>query len=531
MNLALLQVIDQVLALPAENRQQALAVAQQWAMENGYAREWDQWHRQLEAEAALTPLTPIQKMLAGVEEVSRQFGFELIPIEGFEAPRVNVLRFKPAPTTDVTKLWTKFDNVIARVPGIPASPAPVIRITDDGIEILAARKKWAFCHLVDYINPLPWKSWESLQVTWGVTVEGQPYRIPLVHAQVVGETGGGKTALLNAFLGELTIVYKPWEVQWLLIDVEQVGLCQFNHLPYFWRGGDRSLPDTSICDPADGYRALESVLVEHERRLAVLKTQQVDSIERFNRKVSEPLPHLIVVVDECAVFRSNVGRALQKERGDDAEDNTTKAIAEGKAATDNLLIEISQRCRKTGIHLVIATQRAAQDSIDPNLRDNLGTKIVLRCNSEGGSAVAFGYKCDWAVRLAGNGDMWVVGSNGVERCQGLYLDCDEPLSNGRTRLENLLNAVRSHQPYIDWLAKQVPQAPQRWTKSSTVVEQSQPVALDIPTLCKAYKELVARGVAETPALVEVFGYLHSTPANAAAGNSRTKYLRWIEENA
>lgn len=525
MSPSLLQVIDQALALPAENRQQALAVAQQWAMENGFVRDWDDWFT---SSAPAAPLTPIQQMLAGVEEVSRHFGFELIAIEGFEAPRVNVLRFKPAPTTDVTKLWTKFDNVIVRVPGIPATPAPVIRITDDGIEILAARKKWSFCHLVDYISPIPWKPWEPLQVTWGVTVEGQPYRIPLVHAQVVGETGGGKTALLNAFLGELTIVYKPWEVQWLLIDVEQVGLCQFNHLPYFWRGSDRSLPDTSVCDPADGYRALQSVLTEHERRLAILKTQQVDSIERFNRKRPDnALPHLVVVVDECAVFRSNVGRALL----DDAGENSAKVMAEGKAATDNLLIEISQRCRKTGIHLVIATQRAAQDSIDPNLRDNLGTKIVLRCNSEGGSAVAFGYKCDWAVRLAGNGDMWVVGSSGVERCQGLYLDCDEALSNGCTRLENLLNAVRSHRPYIDWLAKQASQTPQRWTKSSTTVEQSQPAPLNIPKLCEAYQKLISQGTAETPALIEIFGHLHSTPANAAAGNSRTKYLRWIEENA
>jgi hypothetical protein len=525
---SLLQVIDQALALPAENRQQALAIAQQWAMENGYARDWDDWYRQPETKTPTIALTPIQQMLAGVEEISKQFGFELVAIEGFEAPRVNVLRFKPAPTTDVTKIWTKFDNVIARVPGIPAMPAPVIRITDDGIEILTARKKWSFCHLTDYINPTPWNPREPLQVTWGVTVEGQPYRIPLVHAQVVGETGGGKTALLNAFLGELTIVYKPWQVQWLLIDVEQVGLCQFNHLPYFWRGNDRSLPDMSICDPADGYRALQSVLVEHERRLAILKGQGVDSIERFNRKSPDSaLPHLVVLVDECAVFRSNVGRALL----DNDEENSAKVMTEGKALTDNLLIEISQRCRKTGIHLVIATQRAAQDSIDPNLRDNLGTKIVLRCNSEGGSAVAFGYKCDWAVRLAGNGDMWVVGSNGVERCQGLYLDCDEPLSNGCTRLENLLNAVRSHQPYIDWLAKQIPQAPQKWTKSSTVVEQSQSEALDVSKLCNAYRKLIAQGVAETPALIEVFGHLHSTPANAAAGNSRTKYLRWIEENA
>lgn len=528
MNPALLQVIDQALAMPAENREHYLAVAQQWAMENGFACEWDSWWGS-STKAPIVSLTPIQQMLAGVEEVSRQFGFELIATEGFEAPRVNVLRFKPAPTTDVTKLWTKFDNVIARVPGIPAMPAPVIRIIDDGIEILTARKKWAFCHLIDYIAPIPWKPWEPLQVTWGVTVEGQPYRMPLIHAQVVGETGGGKTALLNAFLGELTIIYKPWEVQWLLIDVEQVGLCQFNHLPYFWRGSDRSLPDTSICDPADGYRALQSVLVEHERRLGILKAQSVDSIERFNRKSPDTaLPHLVVVVDECAVFRGNVGKALQ---GDGAEDSGSKVIAEGKALADNLLIEISQRCRKTGIHLVIATQRAAQDSIDPNLRDNLGTKIVLRCNSEGGSAVAFGYKCDWAVRLAGNGDMWVAGAGGVERCQGLYLDCDEPLSNGYTRLENLVNAVRSHPGYLDWLAKQAPVTPQKWTRSSTTMEQSEPKVPnppDIPKLCQDYRELVAAGIAETPALVQVFGHLHSTPANAAAGNSRTKYLRWVE---
>jgi hypothetical protein len=80
--------------------------------------------------------------------------------------------------------------------------------------------------------------------------------------------------------------------------------------------------------------------------------------------------------------------------------------------------------------------------------------------------------------------------------------------------------------------KQVASTPQRWTKSSTTVEQSPPKVAEVLSdrqLCERYLELIANGVAETPALVQIFGHLHSTPANAAAGNSRTKYLRMIKE--
>jgi S-DNA-T family DNA segregation ATPase FtsK/SpoIIIE len=445
---AVLDVVRQVQALPASQQPEGLAIARAWAAAQGVAEEFEQRFR---------PLNPIEQMLIGIEEISRQFGFELIAVEGFEAPRVNVLRFKPAEKTDVTRIRTKFENVIARVPGIPASPEPVIRIDNGAIEILVGREIWSCCHLNEYITSEAWDSASPLTITWGVAIEGKPFRLPLIHALIAGTTGGGKTSVLNALLGEFAIRYKPWEVQWLLIDIERVGLCQFNGLPYFWRGMDHELPSASIVDPVKAYDALSLLLKEHERRLDILASASVDTIGRYNqRNRATALPHIVAVIDEYAVFRGRLGAAIEASLPSPSGKGSERINKEGSILADKLLIEMSQRCRKTGIHLVVATQRASAQVIDPELRDNLSTRIVLQCSSKGGSAVIFGRDCDWATKLAGSGDMWVVNGPIVERCQGLYIDADEPTANGLTRLERLIHATKNHQPYLDWLAKSLP---------------------------------------------------------------------------
>ena len=417
--------------------------ARAWAANNKMLAQWD---AEFYGTTKTSEQLELERMMAGVAEVSKIGGFELIPIDGFYAPRVIVLRFRPAVATDVCRVLSKFKNVAARVPGIGANPPPTVRIIDGGIEVLCARKKWEVCHLLSYIKPRRWNCWDALTLDFGVELEGAVLSVPIIHVQIAGTSGGGKTVLMNSLLGSVAMQYKPTHVQWMLLDVEKVGLCQFNGLAWFWKGVDGKMATESITDLAECYRALEQVLQEHERRLNALSKAGVDCLEKYNRRNSQnPIPRLLVVIDEYALLLSGMGRALSQEVESDDPKTIATIAKEGRTMVESLTIEISQRCRKTGIHLIVASQSARADIFDVNLRDNLATKVALKCVSPGASAVAFGYVCDDAVRLAGNGDMWVVSGGETKRAQGFYIDDETIGPNGKTKLQQLIDLAKKVQ--------------------------------------------------------------------------------------
>ena len=432
------EVVAKVRSYPPEQQAWAQEIARKWAVKEGRLAEW---------ESHFQPTTDIiSHLLEGVAFYSKAHGFELIPVSGFLGPRVIVLRFKPGNDTRVGTIANRFDDIITRFDAITADPPPIVRPVSGGIEVLCVRKDGEICDLAQYVKPKKdWKPWHKFTLPVGVSVEGQLIEPVIVHMQLAGTPGSGKTVELNALLGGSAIQYKSQHVKWLLIDPERVGLRPFNGLARFWAGVDGKLPRKAIVDIAQSVAAIAQVLDEHERRLNMLESSDVADIERYNFKnQSAPLPHLMVVIDEYAVLLNSAGKALATEPEEGQKPLSEKAISDnGKAIVNGLMIEIGQRCRKTGIHLIIASQRADADTFNVNLRDNLATKIVLRCVSKGGSQVAFGYDCAWALQLAGNGDMWVVGHGAPQRAQGFYIDDETPLKDGRTRLERLLAAVKA----------------------------------------------------------------------------------------
>ena len=434
---------------PPHQREQVWEETRKWAVTEGRLAEWEKFFLPPKPEpapsASVTQANLVSHLLDGVAFYSQAHGFALNPISGFLGPRVIVLRFSPGPDTRVGTIAARFDDIVARFDAITADPKPIVRVITGGVEVLCVRQDWEVCHLGQYVKPRDWKPWEKFTLPVGVSVEGRLIEPAVVHMQIAGTSGSGKTALINALLGGVVIQYKPHQVKWLLIDPERVGLCQFNDLDWFWAGVNGKLPKKAIVDTAESVEAIASVLDEHERRLMLLEDAGVSDIGRYNYKnQSAPLPHLMIVIDEYAVLLGRVGQAMatEPEEGQKPKSPAT-IVAEGKALINALMIEIGQRCRKTGIHLIVASQRADAETFNPNLRDNLATKIVLRCVSKGGSHVAFGYDCPWALQLAGNGDMWVVGDGAPQRGQGLYVDDETPLKNGLTRLGMLLAAAKA----------------------------------------------------------------------------------------
>lgn len=205
-----------------------------------------------------------------------------------------------------------------------------------------------------------WSSWTDaeLSATLGQGVGG-PFRMSLrrdgPHALIGGTTGAGKSELLQALIASLALNYAPTQLNFLLVDYK--GGAAFKDCA--------KLPHTvGLVTDLDGglvRRALTSLNAELHRREAVLKEANVkDQVDMELRHTAAALPNLVVVVDEFAT--------LAKELPE---------FVDG-------VVDIAQRGRSLGIHLVLATQRP-HGAINDNIRGNTNLRIALRVADEADS--------------------------------------------------------------------------------------------------------------------------------------------------
>jgi S-DNA-T family DNA segregation ATPase FtsK/SpoIIIE len=180
------------------------------------------------------------------------------------------------------------------------------------------------------------------------------------HALVGGTTGSGKSELLQSWILGMAIEHSPERLTFLLVDYK--GGSAFNEL--------RSLPHTVgfVTDLDDHLvvRVLTSLAAELRRREQFFaKYRAKDLVDLEVRGVRDAPPSLVIVVDEFA--------ALVKELPE---------FVDG-------VIDVAQRGRSLGVHLILATQRPA-GVIKENLRANTNLRVALRTADEDDSLDVLG---------------------------------------------------------------------------------------------------------------------------------------------
>lgn len=170
------------------------------------------------------------------------------------------------------------------------------------------------------------------------------------HALVGGTTGAGKSELLQSFVAALAASHPPNRVTFLLIDYK--GGAAFKDAV--------ALPHTvGFVTDLDGHlvsRALVSLNAELRRREHLLRDHGAKDLMEMERRVPAAAPpSLVLIVDEFA--------SLAKELPE---------FVDG-------VVNIAQRGRSLGIHLLLATQRPA-GAINDNVRANTNLRIALRMN-------------------------------------------------------------------------------------------------------------------------------------------------------
>lgn len=213
------------------------------------------------------------------------------------------------------------------------------------------------------------------------------------HLLIAGATGTGKTIALNSLLISLLYRNSPSLLRLILIDPKRVEFPVYNGIPH--------LLTPVIVDIEKTIHALRWTVGEMERRFEVLSQARARDIGAYNRQLKrdeEPMPFIVVVIDELA--------DIMASRGRDAE-----------AA----IVRLAQMARAVGIHLVVATQRPSVEVITGLIKANITTRMAFQVASQVDSRTIL--DTAGADKLLGNGDMLFVTAETSKprRLQGAYV--------------------------------------------------------------------------------------------------------------
>ncbi|MBN1954145.1 MAG: DNA translocase FtsK [Anaerolineae bacterium] len=185
----------------------------------------------------------------------------------------------------------------------------------------------------------------------GVGFDGPVWR-PLGELDCIlvgGVRGFGKTTFLFSLLVSLLVRHGPGELQMAIVDPKGFDFVLFDGIPHLW---------AERATDADAAAALLADLVaEMEDRGEQFARLGVRSLDAFNAVAPEPLPLLLVVVDEVTDLMLEAGRQA--------------------AALQRKLIRLVSKGRAAGIVLVVATQNPKSDVFDTLARGNFRTRIAF----------------------------------------------------------------------------------------------------------------------------------------------------------
>ncbi|TFD56077.1 FHA domain-containing protein [Cryobacterium frigoriphilum] len=182
------------------------------------------------------------------------------------------------------------------------------------------------------------------------------------HALVGGTTGAGKSEFLQAWVLGMAAEYSPDRVTFLFVDYKGgSAFADCVNLPH-------CVGLVTDLSPHLVRRALTSLRAElHHREHLLNRKKAKDLLELEKRGDPESPPALVLVIDEFAALASEVPEFVDG------------------------VVDIAQRGRSLGIHLIMATQRPA-GVIKDNLRANTPLRIALRMADESDSSDVIGTK-------------------------------------------------------------------------------------------------------------------------------------------
>jgi S-DNA-T family DNA segregation ATPase FtsK/SpoIIIE len=256
----------------------------------------------------------------------------------------------------------------------------------------------------------------KLTLALGKDITGKPVVADLAkmpHLLVAGTTGSGKSVAINAMI--LSLIYRATasEVRMIFIDPKMLELSVYEGIPH--------LLAPVVTDMRQASSALHWCVAEMDRRYRLMSAFSVRNLASYNLKIREgiekkeplkhpysltpdnpetlePLPLLVVVIDELADLMMVSGKKVEE-----------------------LIARLAQKSRACGIHLILATQRPSVDVITGLIKANVPTRIAFQVSAKVDSRTILDQQ--GAESLLGQGDMLYLtpGHGQPTRVHGAYV--------------------------------------------------------------------------------------------------------------
>ena len=313
-------------------------------------------------------------------------------------PRLTQYTLKPPSDVKLTKLTALENNLALNLAAHSIRlEAPIPGKRAVGIEV--PNVKPAIVRLSSILDTSEWTDSKSpLSFAVGKDIAGKPIIADLAampHLLIAGQTGAGKSVMMNSILTSLLYRNSPSDLKLILVDPKQVEMGVYNEIPH--------LLAPVVTDPEKCISALKWAVAEMDRRLKMMSEVGKRNIDEYNsQNGGERMPYIVVVIDELADLMMMAARDVE-----------------------TLVVRLAQKSRAVGIHLILATQRPSVDVITGLIKANMPARIAFAVASQVDSRTIIDQI--GAEKLLGKGDMLLLLSDmpKPKRVQASYIEHSE----------------------------------------------------------------------------------------------------------
>ena len=332
-------------------------------------------------------------------------------------PKVTQYTLRPPSGVKLTRITALETNIALNLAAQSLRiEAPIPGQKAVGIEV--PNRKAADVRLYGTLNSKQWKSArEQLSFAIGKDISGQVVvgelgKMP--HLLIAGQTGSGKSVMINTLLSSLLYRNSPSDMKLILVDPKQVEMAPYEDIPH--------LLTPVITEPEKTISALKWAVNEMERRYKLLAAEKIRNIRDYNKKLQSRAKK-IAIADEN-------GNVQQHEDGSMpyiviVVDEMADLMMIAKRDVEALIVRLAQKARAVGIHLVLATQRPSVDVITGLIKANVPARISFTVASQVDSMTILDQA--GAEKLLGQGDMlfYTPSMSKPKRIQGAWVTDDE----------------------------------------------------------------------------------------------------------
>ena len=363
-----------------------------------------------------------------LEGVLQDFGVRGEIADAHPGPVVTLYELEPAPGIKSSRVIGLADDIARSMSAVSARVAVVPGRNAIGIELPNEQREKVYLREL-LSTKESGDSAAKLPLCLGKSIGGAPIIVDLArmpHLLIAGTTGSGKSVAINTMILSLVYRLRPDQCRLIMVDPKMLELSVYDGIPH--------LLTPVVTDPKKAVVALKWAVREMEQRYKSMSKLGVRNIDGYNARIAEakakgeeltrkvhtgfnketgkaiyeeeqlslePLPYIVIIVDEMADLMMVAGKDIE-----------------------GAVQRLAQMARAAGLHVILATQRPSVDVITGTIKANFPTRISFQVTSKIDSRTILGEM--GAEQLLGQGDMlYMAGGGRISRVHGPFVSDEE----------------------------------------------------------------------------------------------------------